>query len=90
MRVNTIIDVWQDMAACRGMNTDLFFPRENLGGPREGKGITGERDRASAAKEVCKGCPVRLECLEFAIDHDCTGIWGGMDARERARYARDH
>lgn len=84
------MNIWQDLAACLGMNTDLFFPRENIGGPREGRGITGERDRACAAKEVCSGCPVRLECLEFAIDHDCTGIWGGMDYRERLRYARNH
>ena len=43
-----------------------------------------------AVKVICKECPVRLECLEFAIDHGCTGIWGGMDAGERSRYARDH
>lgn len=80
--------MWQDLAACAGMDTDMFFPRENAGGSR--KGITGEKDRVSVAKQVCAGCPVRLECLEFAIDHDCYGIWGGMDARERGRYARDH
>lgn len=90
MKVNTIMRMWQDLAACAGMDTDLFFPRENIGGSLAGRSITGERERANTAKRVCADCPVRLECLEFAIDHDCTGIWGGMDVRERGRYARDH
>jgi len=77
--------MWQDLAACHGMDTNLFFPREN-----NGRSAAGERDRMGAVKVICKECPVRLECLEFAIDHGCTGIWGGMDAGERSRYARDH
>ena len=74
---------WQDLAECIGMDTRLFFPRENIGGPRSGKGMRGERERVEAAKEVCFRCPVRLECLEYAIENDCTGIWGGTDTRER-------
>lgn len=72
------------------MDTDLFFPPENIGGPREGKGITGERDRIGQAKQVCSRCPVRAECLSYAIDNDCSGIYGGTTEQERNRYAGKH
>jgi WhiB family redox-sensing transcriptional regulator len=36
------------------------------------------------AKLVCRGCPVRTECLADALDNDITfGVWGGMTERER-------
>lgn len=82
--------MWQDLAACNGMDTNMFFPLENIGGPHQGKGVRGERERMEKARRVCAGCPVRLECLMYAIELDCTGVWGGMDYAERKNYARDH
>jgi WhiB family transcriptional regulator, redox-sensing transcriptional regulator len=81
---------WQDLAACAGMDTDLFFPQENIGGPQKGKGISGEHERVKQALGVCRECPVRRECLLYAIELNCTGIWGGMDTAERRKYAADH
>ena len=41
------------------------------------------------AKEVCRGCVVREDCLEFAIaNSEKFGIWGGMSERERRRVRR--
>ena len=42
-----------------------------------------------AAKKLCQDCPVRMECLAFALKHEVTGIWGGLGERERRdfRYA---
>lgn len=75
-------DMWQDHAACAGMDTNLFFRPEGEGrGGR--KGVVGEADRIRSAKKICAGCPVRAECLEFAIENECYGIWGGTDTRER-------
>ena len=56
-------------AACLGM-THLFFPE------------IGET--AAAAKRVCDGCPVRVECREAGMSEVC-GVWGGMTVRERKR-----
>lgn len=41
------------------------------------------------AKAVCKSCPARSECLEFAIaSPDIKGIWSGTTERERSRIRR--
>jgi WhiB family redox-sensing transcriptional regulator len=58
-----------------GVDPELFFP-ERGSSTRE-------------AKEVCRGCVVRSECLEFAIaNSEKFGIWGGMSERERRRVRR--
>jgi WhiB family redox-sensing transcriptional regulator len=66
---------WQDEANCLGVDPDLFFP-ERGASTRE-------------AKEVCRGCVVRDECLEYALANgEKFGIWGGMSERERRRIRR--
>lgn len=35
------------------------------------------------AKQTCDRCPVRKECLDYALEGDMHGIWGGMTRRER-------
>ena len=66
---------WQDRAACLGMDPDLFFP-ERGASTRE-------------AKSICRSCPVRVDCLEFALANgEKFGIWGGMSERERRRIRR--
>ena len=66
---------WQDQANCLGVDPDLFFP-ERGASTRE-------------AKEVCRGCVVRLQCLEYALSNgEKFGIWGGLSERERRRLRR--
>lgn len=68
-------DGWQHHANCLGVDPDLFFP-ERGASTRE-------------AKEVCRGCVVREECLEFALRNgEKFGIWGGLSERERRRIRR--
>src|SRR3954467_12777307 len=41
------------------------------------------------AKAVCTGCPVRTECLAYALDERIEhGIWGGMTERDRRALLR--
>jgi WhiB family redox-sensing transcriptional regulator len=61
--------------AWRSYGPEFFFP-------------IGKTGRAIAeiqrAKAVCAACPVRAECLAFALDtHQDHGIWGGCDDDER-------
>lgn len=66
---------WRAQALCAQTDPEAFFPEK------------GESPRA--AKKVCQACPVRLQCLQFAVDHNQRfGIWGGLSARERREYAR--
>lgn len=78
---------WQSKAACLGLfgktGKDLFFPVDNPGGPKTGKGVPGERERIMKAKQICAECPVITECLEFALETETLGIWGGTTEGER-------
>jgi WhiB family redox-sensing transcriptional regulator len=69
---------WRDSAACKGMDTRLFFPAR-------GEPVS------QAARSACAGCPVRLDCLEAALAvNERFGIWGGLptDKRDRIRFQR--
>ena len=66
---------WKSKANCMGVDPDLFFPERGMS-TRE-------------AKEVCKGCVVREDCLEYALANgEKFGIWGGLSERERRRIRR--
>jgi WhiB family transcriptional regulator, redox-sensing transcriptional regulator len=33
---------------------------------------------------ICAGCPVRLDCLEYAMEHDdVQGLWAGTSHLQR-------
>ena len=43
-----------------------------------------ERERHYRAKAICRDCPVRSLCLQFAQStQEPSGIWGGFDPDER-------
>ena len=66
---------WQARGACVGLDPDLFFPER--GEPWD------------EAKAVCLGCPVRVQCLEFALGNlSLLGVWGATSHRERRRLRR--
>ena len=65
---------WMTQAKCKGQ-TDLFF--------NEGNSIF-----VRAAKVICGTCPVRRECLAFAMKNDDQGIWAGTSTNERERIRR--
>jgi WhiB family redox-sensing transcriptional regulator len=68
-------DDWRESALCAEVDPEAFFP-EKGGSTR-------------AAKEICRRCLVRAECLRFAITHDERfGVWGGLSDRERRQLRR--
>jgi len=69
---------WQDRGRCRDLDPDLFFP------PLESESNEQRHARESAAKAVCAACPVRSDCLSWAISNrERLGVWGGLNERER-------
>ncbi len=69
---------WQAAALCRGNHSYLFFPPSTV----ERK---DERERRETkAKAICMVCPVRLDCLDFAMSiREPYGIWGALTEADR-------
>jgi WhiB family transcriptional regulator, redox-sensing transcriptional regulator len=66
---------WMSKARCRGHAPQEFFPSDGVGVDR--------------ARQFCAGCDVRVECLEYALEHRIDhGVWGGCSERERRRILR--
>jgi WhiB family redox-sensing transcriptional regulator len=71
---------WTDRAACRDEDPELFFPISATGPGRA---------QAAEATAVCARCPVRGECLEYALTTGQeAGIWGGLTEEERRARGR--
>jgi hypothetical protein len=64
---------WWDLAACKPLDTDLFFNRFTVG----------------AAVEVCETCPVKDLCLWWCMRSEPIGqrhgVFGGKTPVERDR-----
>jgi hypothetical protein len=44
----------------------------------------GRGEPAGTARQICASCPVRQECLDYALSYGITyGIWGGLTERDR-------
>ena len=66
---------WRDYAACKGYDTNMFFPER-------GNGSTPEK--VAVSKSICMRCPSRVPCLQFAIDNNLTyGTYGGVAPHDR-------
>lgn len=68
---------WMGRAACRGMDTRIFFPER------------GDWRALERAKAVCAGCPVTEECFAYAVTGMMgggafvrDGVWGGRSGRQ--------
>jgi WhiB family transcriptional regulator, redox-sensing transcriptional regulator len=66
---------WWSLAACQHADPDLFFPVSGTGPGRA---------QIVGAKAVCARCPVRSDCLHYALAADpVQGVWGGTSEEER-------
>jgi WhiB family transcriptional regulator, redox-sensing transcriptional regulator len=68
-------DMWQDSAACHGIDPDLFFPVSE--------------EEAGPALTFCAACGIRAECLAWALKNgERYGVWGGLTEQQRRRLMR--
>jgi WhiB family redox-sensing transcriptional regulator len=66
---------WRAGALCADRDPNLWFSPGAL--------------EHKEAKRVCRQCPVRRDCLTYAMDMPVDhGIWGGLTERERRRQRR--
>ena len=75
---------WQYDAACRGEDSDLFFAPNYFERKEE------KEAREDKARAICARCPVREECLDYALrNREPHGIWGGLNEIERKAIIRE-
>jgi WhiB family transcriptional regulator, redox-sensing transcriptional regulator len=66
---------WTRQALCAQTDPDVFFS-DSVG-------------QIEQAKETCSQCPVREECLSYALQmREEIGVWGGLDRDQRRRLLR--
>lgn len=70
IEASTKADEWQKSGLCNQTDPESFYPEK--GGS------------VKHAKQICQGCEVRSECLEFALaNNEVFGVWGGLTVEER-------
>jgi WhiB family redox-sensing transcriptional regulator len=53
-------------------NPDAFFPED-------AESTSVEHEQRRIAKKLCEMCPIKIECLNYALQaNEVYGIWGGM------------
>jgi WhiB family redox-sensing transcriptional regulator len=62
---------WDQRAACRGTDVDVFFPTED------------DKAGIDFARRICGTCAVKTPCLQEAMDSGSQGIWAGTTDRQR-------
>lgn len=68
---------WADQALCTQTDPDAFYAIDAAG------------QRRAAA--VCDRCPVRVPCLNWALDHnEQHGVWGGLSTPQRRALGPAH
>lgn len=69
---------WKRQGACRGEDPELFFLPDGMRGPAKMRQV-------AEAKAVCVFCPVRAQCLRYALARGEFGVWGGTDEDDRRK-----
>ena len=65
---------WQENALCATTDPSTFFD--------------GSEGGIKSAIRVCNRCPVKVDCLDYALKNgEMTGIWGGKTPEERKQMA---
>lgn len=72
---------WATRAACRDADPEIFFNNDGL----------GANPAKKAALRMCAGCPVRMDCLTYALHTgDGWAILGGTTPRQRRDWRKRH
>jgi WhiB family redox-sensing transcriptional regulator len=71
---------WQQQGSCRAADSEIFFP------PAVFEHKPEREAREAKAKAICAGCPVRVQCLTWALAvREPHGVWGGASEGDRKR-----
>jgi WhiB family redox-sensing transcriptional regulator len=65
---------WYEEPACAEVGSDFWFPDK-----------AEDSREIQMAKRLCHSCTHKEECLEWGINNEAFGIWGGLTSKERQR-----
>lgn len=65
--------------SCQGEDVSLWFPVSN-----NGSYAKKDIQKFRKAVDICRGCPIRGECLMYSLQYEPIGIWGGFPETARA------
>lgn len=69
---------WRTKASCKNLPFAVFFPERGQNTP-------------VIVKKMCKICPVKEECLEYAVlSNQQYGIWAGTSVKARRKLRRQY
>lgn len=71
-------ETWMEGATCAQIGGDDWFPKH------------GDLPTTERAKKICRECPVRAQCLEFALrTNQREGIYAGYSPKSLERLRRN-
>jgi hypothetical protein len=78
-KIKVIIEQLQnvELANCLSTDPEIFFPERE------------DKIAVRLASRVCAMCPIVEDCLDYGIENEDFGIWGGASSLERKRMTRD-
>lgn len=88
---------WPDRAACKPFYEETGY--DAWFGPDDGElelltfdeGWEARREARKVAMKICRGCPVRADCLRYAMQtedpNNRYGVWGGLTTGQRTKLA---
>ncbi len=68
---------FKNRPACEGTDTELWFTADS-----------GEYKNEPTLFRICRGCPARSECLDYALEYNVIGYWAGTTDRRRKELRR--
>lgn len=71
---------WREKASCRGLDTNFFFLERS---------DARVNNSYAEVRVMCVACPVRKDCLNYAVDNNIPqGMYGGFAPKDRRLIAR--
>ena len=77
-----------EIPLCAQSDPEAFFPKDYFDETPNGDPRSSSYENERMVKEICNNCPLKFECLLYAIQTGQHGIWGGTTERERKELRR--
>lgn len=68
-------ETWVEDALCAQTDPEIFHPDKG--------------QSSFPARLICRKCAVRAECLDYALRHNVTGVWGGKSEHQRRKMKQE-